>query len=226
MSSTDIHEPIPLSKWVTGTLTVHFAGATVERRVSLADALTVNQMVDDKRSSDHLTWSALNWFQFASEEVLACEFTVDEDLGYGLTSDERTTLTKHGHPHGILHALVDYWQDKGREPSYSVLAVRQLTQFVLEGTTGDAFTRYIERFEGQDGSDLMQEAIARVNAERDAPSTHRPTESTTEPEAADHESASDAEAEVEPAVDQSAPPEQDTGDPDDADSPSPQDPDQ
>lgn len=184
MDNTDVYEPIPIGKLVRGTLTLHFAGATVERRMTLAEARTINEMNDDERTGDQLTWSDLRWFQFASEKVLACDFNPDEDLGYGLTSDDRAALSKNGHPHGILRTLVDHWRTRGTEPSYSPLAVVQLSRFAIEGTSGDDFTQLIEALEGNAGRDLLQDAYARAEdtSTRQAPTSSRQTPPAHQPD--------------------------------------------
>lgn len=171
--NTDTHEPVPLSTLVFGTLTLHFAGATIEQRMSLAKARTINEINDGRRAADSLDWSDLRWLQFESDKILACHFKPDEDLGYGLTSDERATLTKNGHPHGILRTLVDHWRGRD-EPSYSLLALHHLTQFALEGPTGDTLTHLIEALEGDAGRKVLHDAITRTQS-TSAQQAHTPS---------------------------------------------------
>lgn len=76
------HKRRPLGDLVSGILTIHFAGKSVRRRMSLSQARTFNQMTDGGRSADGIAWHDLGWLQFDNRNVLASEFDVDEDLGW------------------------------------------------------------------------------------------------------------------------------------------------
>ena len=131
------HAPVPLTELITGTMLMHFPGTSVKRRMTLAEAQSVQQMIDDKRSSDALDWFHLGWVQF-SDKIVACEFTADEDCGWGMTSEDRTAL-KRTHPHGILRTLRDLWRDKGgRQPAFSPLALQALSGAALDGLSAEA----------------------------------------------------------------------------------------
>ena len=160
----DHDTPKRLTEWIRGTLTLHFAGATVSRRMSLADALDIESMLDQKRSSDRIDWAALNWMQFASEKVLVCEFTADEDLGWRLCPEERDTLASGGHSHGILHTLRAHWAAKGREPRYTALALSTLSRIALQGLSAQQFADIADLIEGADGHDLVDQVLDQAAA--------------------------------------------------------------
>lgn len=152
-----VHEVIPLSEWITGTLTMHFkGGATVNRRMTLAEAQSIQQILGDTRSSDRLDWFHLSWIQFNSK-VDASTFDTDEDLGWGLTPEDRAAL-KGTHRHGIFHTLRAIWKTKNREPSFSPYAMWNLHWAALDGLSGDDFAIVAAAFEGADGDHRLQAA--------------------------------------------------------------------
>lgn len=153
-----IHTPVPITQVVTGTLVMHYPGTSVTRRLSLAEAQSIKQMVDGKRSNDALDWHHAGWIQFDSDTMVACEFDVDEDGGWSVTPEDRARLAKH-HPHGVLRTLLSLWAEKGREPSYSPLALRFLANAARDGLTEDKFTTLAEQVEGEAGAQTLRSAL-------------------------------------------------------------------
>lgn len=211
LSTPESNRPRPLTAWVTGTLTMQFAGASVTRRLTLADAQGVRQMIADQRESDYLDWHCADWLQFDSPKVLFSDFSPDEDLGWRLTPDERAILIKHGYAHGFLQILLDLWKTKGREPSYSPLAMSFLLEMALQGSCGDEFTLLAEGTEGDTGANLVRAAF-----DQTAANPHHPRDTTgivpddlAEPDEAPPETEAGADAE-DPAYDDQAGPETET----------------
>lgn len=227
----DHDTPTRLTEWIRGTLTLHFSGATVDRRMSLAEALDVESMLDQKRSSDRVDWTALNWMQFDAENVLACEFTADEDLGWRLSPEERDILASNGHPHGVLHTLRAHWAAKGREPRYTALALSTLSRIALQGLSRQQFADIADLIEGADGHELIDQILDQLvdqtaaerrltitpddSAEPDAAPPNQPP--TNQPDVAppkDEPSDSDETARDQPEADGNPPygePEEQTG---------------
>jgi hypothetical protein len=169
-----IHQVVPLTEWIRGTAVLHFTGGnTVTRKMSFAEAQSLHGILGNTRSSDRLDWADLGWIQF-TQEVDACEFKADEDLGWPLTADERTALTAHGHPHGILRTLRDHWKARGTEPSYSPFTLWQLHWAALDGLTGTAFTTLANLYEGEKGDRLVQDALDNLKAAEESTIPTRP----------------------------------------------------
>lgn len=164
----DDHKPIPLTEWIIGTITLHFPGATVKRRMTLREAQDIQKILSDKRSSDRLDWHHLAWTGFDETKVLATEFDPEEDFGWTLTREDRATLTKKGHPHGILRTLHDHWQDEGPEPSFSAAALGNLHRAALDGMAGEAFLKFADNIEGEAGARLLQKVLDGIKQQRDS----------------------------------------------------------
>lgn len=158
-TSIDIETPIPLSAWVRGTLTIHFEGAVVKHPVSMEEAHRFDQMVNDRRSSDAVDWSAVKWFTFDSTKVLFSSFEPDEDYGWPLTPEERDRLAKSGHPHGILRSLLNHWASRDHEPAYSPLVMHHLFKAAHEGTSSEVFYRLADKLEGEAGTRLFDRVL-------------------------------------------------------------------
>ncbi|MEP9362726.1 hypothetical protein ABLE68_07155 [Nocardioides sp. CN2-186] len=154
--SDAIHKPVPLSECITGTLTLHFPGATVRRRMSLADGQTITQINNTDRSGDRLAWHHISWIQWDETKFLAGAFDPDEDLGWGLKPEDRARLRANGHPHGVLRSLLDHSMTKGgAEPAYSPYVLQHLHGAALT-VSADDFGLLADYLEGEKGSRVLQ----------------------------------------------------------------------
>ncbi|MEQ7848978.1 hypothetical protein [Nocardioides kribbensis] len=202
-----VHEVIPLSEWITGTLTMHFrGGGTVARCMTLAEAQSIQQMLGDARSSDRLDWHHLSWLQFSESRVDASVYDTEEDLGWGLSPEDRTTL-KGTHTRGILRTLRDIWKTKNREPSFSPYAMYNLHWAALDGLSGDDFAIVAAAYEGVEGDRRIQATLDDYKAKT---AGAQPSTPPTPPSSADLTFADTAEPEDAPSA---APPEADAGAP-------------
>lgn len=150
----DIDKAEPLSRWLIGTLTLHFSrGAVVQRRVHLIDARHVQEMLANERGGDALDWHALHWVQFEDSKVVHSSFEVDEDGGWRMDPDERDAVAKAGHRHGVLRSLVDYWASrKMPEPSYSLYALYELHRAAASGMSRPDWESFARLTVGPEGA--------------------------------------------------------------------------
>lgn len=178
--STDVDEPIPLTAWIRGTLTIHFTGGTVvKHRTTLLDAHTFEQMMNKKRSSDALDWSATEWKQWRAKKVLFSTFEHDEDYGWRLTPEDRTQLNKNGHHHGILATLLNHWRNADLEPSYNAVAMHLLFQNAKEHDLA-SFAHLADILEGTQGANRIRTAIDDLaTTDTDIKTTGEPTTTST-----------------------------------------------
>lgn len=196
--------PYPLSVWMQGTAAIHFkSGHVLRRRLSRDTADRVRWMVDGDQGSDRVEWTALDWINFSSEEVLAVEWKGEEDLGWNLDPDQRRAQAANGYHHGPIRALVDHW-DGDTEPSYSVAALSVINAMMSEGFGTLTFAQAATRFAGVDGANLIARTRCLIiddHAEPDPapePTPRSAAEPTGEPEP-EAESESEAAASDGPA---------------------------
>lgn len=150
----DIDKAEPLSRWLIGTLTLHFSrGTVVQRRVHLNDARHVQEVLAHERGGDALDWHALHWIQFEDSKVVHSSFEVDEDGGWRMDPDERDAVAKAGHRHGVLRSLVDYWASRRMpEPSYSLYALYELHRAAVSGMSRPDWETFARLTVGSEGA--------------------------------------------------------------------------
>lgn len=154
----DLDRPEPLTVWIEGDLTLVLKGdETVVRRMNLASAIKVRDMLDPEKQVPAPTWSSLAWLQLPADDVLWCEFSAD-DLGWGLSQEDRATLATHGHPSGVLGTLLDVWREN-KEPSFSYLALELLHRAALDGVQGAAFSMLARNAEGSGGAARVRKLV-------------------------------------------------------------------
>lgn len=165
----DIHQAKPLTRWLVGTITLHFAeGAVVERKLYLEEARRMQAMLAETRAGDALDWHALAWFQFEGQQVVFSSFLAAEDGGWAMDPDEREAVAKAGHPHGVLRSLVDYWSGKNvSEPEYSLLALHVLHRAAVEGMDRPEWESLARRTLGSTGARWLATGSHKPHVEAD-----------------------------------------------------------
>ncbi|MFC7500925.1 hypothetical protein, partial [Nocardioides sp. GCM10030258] len=160
--SLDVHEPLPLKRWIRGTLRIHFThGHVAEIEVDQATADRMRRKVDGLDGPDFVEAAGVSWLQFRDDAVVLLEWAPGADLGWGPTSPEdRQKLKENGHRHGVLQSLADIWAESGKDPSYCPHAMIHLFHAACSDLSPDDWKNLAQFLEGESGAQVVSDAEA------------------------------------------------------------------
>lgn len=161
--------PVPLTRWIRGSVQVHFrSGHVANLKVSLHGAQSLRLQVDEVQGGESI--DGLNshggWIAARSEEVILTEWTPDADYGWRDTApSDRDRMRGLGMKYGVLAALADLWADRAGKPAYSINAVSALFGLATKSVvTREEWDRIAEMLEGDGGAALIATALSTVAA--------------------------------------------------------------
>lgn len=158
-------KPFPMGAWMQGEGTFNWkSGAVIKQRMSSATAKRIPAEDQWGQRPDDISWFDIEWLDFDPEELAMFSWKGDPELGWPLTAEDRRAQGSHGHRHGVLRVVADYWQAQGNyEPSYSAAVILLLHQCVIDGIRRPSFERMLRHFEGAVGAALFNEELRLYN---------------------------------------------------------------